>query len=138
MSRKRSKYRPRVVIYNTMEFVRFSVARAGSIVSSATHLKLELHEALAAMYRGEHTRDDLGLVLGSFHVGEVLCRKGISAKHWPVFDEAITAMTQYTGSPEQLSVIARAVAAHDAQIDVATVGEIDAAVLEVERKESAR
>ena len=69
--KKRSKYRPRGVIVDTMLFVASGMKRVGSI-NAGTTLKIRNHGALENVRLGSGTREDIDVLIGAFNITEAL------------------------------------------------------------------
>lgn len=72
--RKRSKYRPKGVIVDTMRHVITGMQRLDDADSRhhALTLRLKNHASLEAMFKGEGTRDDIDVLIASMNVAEAL------------------------------------------------------------------
>jgi hypothetical protein len=136
--RKRSKYRPKGVIQDTMGHVLggFTPVREHG---KATTLKIKNHNALANMTQGSGSRDDIDILIAAMNVAEALAitaelgdgyRAEITAAQ-----DALLAMSRrglernrflFTG-PE-LTAMNMGMEVHDAQLDACTVGELEKAL----------
>lgn len=135
--RKRSKYRPKGVIYDTMAHVTTGLAKVGAIAAGTT-LKIKNHGALEALRRGEATRDDIDVLIGAFNITEALARMRIG-DDWKdeirAAQDALLAVGRRgaeTGKfilrgPE-LTTFNLAMEIHDAQLDACTVSELEKAI----------
>lgn len=135
--RKRSKYRPRGVIYDTMAHVTTGMAKVGAI-SAGTTLKIKNHAALEQLRRGLATRDDIDVLIGAFNITEALARMRIG-DDWKVEIRAaqdalleLGRRSAETGKfilrgPE-LTTFNLAMEIHDAQLDACTVSELERAI----------
>jgi hypothetical protein len=136
--RKRSSYRPKGVIMDTMGHVLggFTPVREHG---KATTLKIKNHNALANMTQGSGSRDDIDILIAAMNVAEALAitaelgdgyRAEITAAQ-----DALLAMSRrglernrflFTG-PE-LTAMNMGMEVHDAQLDACTVGELEKAL----------
>ena len=135
--RKRSKYRPRGVIVDTMLYVSSGMKKVGSI-SAGTTLKIKNHAALESVRRGEGTRDDIDVLISAFNITEALAIQSIG-EDWKdeirAAQDALLAMGRRgveTGKfilrgPE-LTTFNLAMEIHDAQLDACTVTELEKAM----------
>lgn len=135
--RKRSSYRPRGLILDTMRHVTSGMKKVGSI-SAGTTLKIKNHTALDSVRRGVGTREDLDVLIGAFNITEALAMMRIG-DDWKdeirAAQDALLAMGRRgaeTGKfilrgPE-LTSFNLAMEIHDAQLDACTVSELEKAI----------
>ena len=135
--RKRSKYRPKGLIVDTMRHVMSGMKKVGSI-SAGTTLKIKNHTALESMRRGVGTRDDIDVLIGAFNITEALAMMRIG-DDWKneirAAQDALLAVGRRgaeTGKfilrgPE-LTHFNLAMEIHDAQLDACTVSELEKAI----------
>ena len=135
--RKRSKYRPKGLIVDTMRHVMSGMKKVGSI-SAGTTLKIKNHTALESVRRGVGTREDLDVLIGAFNITEALAMMKIG-DDWRneirAAQDALLAMGRRgaeTGKfilrgPE-LTSFNLAMEIHDAQLDACTVSELEKAI----------
>lgn len=135
--KKRSKYRPRGLIMDTMLFVSSGLKKVGSI-SAGTTLKIKNHTALESVRCGEGTREDVDTLIAAFNITEALAMMRIG-DDWKdeirAAQDALLAMGRRgveTGKfilrgPE-LTTFNLAMEIHDAQLDACTVSELEKAI----------
>jgi hypothetical protein len=135
--RKRSKYRPRGVIHDPINYVLSGMKVVGNI-SAGTTLKIKNHAALEEVRTGLGTRDDIDVLLCAFNVTEALAMMRIG-DDWKeeirAAQDALLAVGRRgaeTGKfilrgPE-LSAFNLAMEIHDAQLDTCTVSELEKAI----------
>jgi len=148
--RKRSKYRPRGVIYDTLNYVVSGMKVVGAM-SSGTTLKIKNHAALESVRQGHGTREDIDILICAFNITEALAIMRIGDE-WKdeirAAQDALLAVGRRgaeTGKfilrgPE-LTSFNLAMEIHDAQLDACTVSELEKAMNFVEetlRKKQAR
>lgn len=135
--RKRSKYRPKGLILDTMLFVSSGFKKVGAI-SAGTTLKIKNHEALESVRCGTGTRVDIDVLIDAFNITEALAMMRIG-DDWK--DEiraaqdtllAVGRRGAETGKfilrgPE-LTSFNLAMQIHDAQLDACTVSELEKAI----------
>jgi len=139
--RKRSKYRPRGVIYDTLNYVVSGMKVVGEM-SSGTTLKIKNHAALEQVRQGLGTREDIDVLICAFNITEALALMRIG-DDWKdeirAAQDALLAMGRRgveTGKfilrgPE-LTSFNLAMEIHDAQLDACTVAELEKAIAFVE------
>jgi hypothetical protein len=135
--RKRSKYRPKGVIYDTMNHVLSGMKVVGAI-SAGTTLKIKNHAALEQVRQGRGTRDDIDVLICAFNITEALAMMRIG-DDWKdeirAAQDALLAVGRRgaeTGKfilrgPE-LTSFNLAMEIHDAQLDACTVAELEKAI----------
>jgi hypothetical protein len=135
--KKRSKYRPKGLIMDTMLFVSSGLKKVGSI-SAGTTLKIKNHTALESVRCGEGTREDVDTLITAFNITEALAMMRIG-EDWKdeirAAQDALLAMGRRgveTGKfilrgPE-LTIFNLAMEIHDAQLDACTVSELEKAI----------
>lgn len=74
--RKRSKYRPKGVIFDTMNHVLSGMKIVGAI-GAGTTLKIKNHDALDNVRRGIATRADIDTLIAAFNITEALAKMRI-------------------------------------------------------------
>lgn len=139
--RKRSKYRPKGVIYDTMNYVMSGMKVVGAI-SAGTTLKIKNHAALEQVRQGLGTREDIDVLICAFNITEALAMMRIG-DDWKdeirAAQDALLAVGRRgveTGKfilrgPE-LTSFNLAMEIHDAQLDACTVAELEKAIEVVE------
>jgi hypothetical protein len=140
--RKRSKYRPRGLIADTMLYVTSGMKVVGAI-SAGTTLKIKNHAALEQVRQGLGTREDIDVLICAFNITEALALMRIG-DDWKdeirAAQDALLAMGRRgveTGKfilrgPE-LTSFNLAMEVHDAQLDACTVAELEKAIDFVEK-----
>jgi hypothetical protein len=140
--RKRSKYRPRGLIYDTLNHVLSGMKVVGAI-SAGTTLKIKNHTALEQMRQGLGTREDIDVLICAFNITEALALMRIG-DDWKdeirAAQDALLAVGRRgveTGKfilrgPE-LTSFNLAMEIHDAQLDACTVSELEKAMDFVEK-----
>lgn len=146
--RKRSSYRPKGIITDTISHV-LGGFRLVQDTGSATTLKIKNHEALVNMTQGKGTRDDIDILIAAMNVAEALAiTADLGAEYSGEIKEAQDAIYQmgqrgmaknrflFTGPEMQAMDVGMAV--HDAQLDACTVGQLEKALDYVGREIRAR
>jgi hypothetical protein len=140
--RKRSKYRPRGLIYDTMNHVLSGMKVVGAI-SAGTTLKIKNHASLENVRMGQGTKDDIDVLISAFNITEALALMRIG-DDWKdeirAAQDALLAVGRRgveTGKfilrgPE-LTSFNLAMEIHDAQLDACTVSELEKAMDFVEK-----
>ena len=136
--RKRSKYRPKGVIFDTMNHVLSGMKIVGAI-GAGTTLKIKNHDALDNVRRGVATRADIDTLIAAFNITEALALKASLGGEWK--DEIRAAQDALlelgrrgaeTGKfilrGPDLTTFNTAMDIHDAQLDACTVAELEKAI----------
>ena len=138
MTRKRSKYRPKGVIHDTVSHVLHGF-RLVQHTGAATTLKIKNHQALANMVQGTGGRDDVDVLIAAMNVTEALAiavelgteyRSEIAAAQQAIFTmgQRGVAKDRYLFTGLELTALNLGMEIHDAQLDACTVGQLEKAL----------
>ena len=135
--RKKSKYRPKGVLLDTVNHVLSGMKRVGSI-SAGTDLMIKNHSSLDAVRQGVGTRDDMDALIAALNITEALAlmrigedwKDEIRAAQDALF--AVGSRGAETGKfilrgPE-LTSLNLGMEIHDAQLEACTVAELEQAI----------
>ena len=143
--RKRSKYRPKPVRFDTVSYV-VSGMKKFDDVSVAVNLRIRNHDALEALRLGKATREDIDIIIGAFNMAEGFLRlRDAFGRDWATEvragQDALLAVAtrgvergSFICRPEEWTAITLVMEVHDAQLDQATVKDMELA-LDVIREE---
>lgn len=136
--RKRSKYRPKPVRVDAIEYVISGIKPLTSVGSYFIDLKIKNHHALAQMTQGQATRSDVEILVAALNMAEALAMLKVG-NDWMAEIEAGQAALRsmlirandkrkflFTG-PE-LNAVNLANDVHDAQLEAATVAQLEKAI----------
>jgi hypothetical protein len=136
--RKRSKYRPKPVRFDVIEYAISGVRPLTSVGSYFIDLKIKNHHAMTQMAQGAGTRTDVEVLVAALNMAEALAKLRVG-KDWAVEieagQEALRSMLEraqqkkrflFTG-PE-LGAVNLAIDVHDAQLEAATVAQLEKAI----------
>jgi len=142
--RKRSRYRPKGVITDTISHVLGGFRRVQDTDSAVT-LKIKNHQALASMVQGGGNRDDIDILIAAMNVAEALAitaelgdeyRAEITAAQDAIYTMSRRGLAKnrflFTGPEMQAMNLGMEV--HDAQLDACTVGQLEKALAFVGRE----
>lgn len=140
--RKRSKYRPKGVRIDAMDYVLSSIKPLASLQSEVATLRIRNHGALAAVCQGKANRDDLDVIIAALNVAEALVLHGVGtdyASEIRAAQDALKAMAErgvslgdrFIFRAAELQAINHAMDIHDAQMDNITVQQLERAVMYV-------
>ena len=136
--RKRSKYRPKGVILDTMTHVRKGIQPVASVGDAITTLKLKNHSAMASLTQGRATKQDMDILIQSMNVTEALWRMKIGYKYKEIVNEGLATLravcTRGLGSGKfilkahEMAALNLATELHDAQLEIITVKQLEEAL----------
>lgn len=143
--KKRSSYRPRGVILDTMAWVRGGFKPLTSIGEQNVTLRLRNHTAFDGVLHGDATVQDLDTLIAMSNMTTALSRK--HGADWRdeirAAADAIEDMQQryykwkkVQATPTELEAVRLLLRIHDAQLDASTINDLDAA-LQIVRKADA-
>ena len=141
--RKRSTYRPRPVILDTLNWVKSGFKPLVSITDENVKLRLKNRMALDAVIHGEGTPYDLDVLINVSNMTTALARK--HGADWReeirMAADAIEAMQRrYTrwkkiwAAPGELDAINLMFRIHEAQLDEARINDLEKAIALAKRK----
>lgn len=136
--RKRSKYRPKPVALNPMAYVLENMTPVAKHESYLTDLKIKNSLAMATLLKGGATRADLDVIIAMSNISEVLQRLGFGKEYGEVTTagrEAIIAIAhravkikRFVPTGPEIQALNTLMELHDAQMDVITIKDMDAAL----------
>lgn len=137
--RKRSNYRPRHVIPDTLAWVK-SGFQPMSALPQAVDLKIKNHAAMQAITSGDATRDDIDVVIAALNMTEALARvrHELGADWKAEIREAQDALLlmarrgiqtgRFVFKGPELTAVNLAMEIHDAQLDKCRLAELEKAL----------
>lgn len=146
MSKPRKKYRPRLKLANPVAFVVERVALISSVDDQLVVLRNKNHAAMEALVKGRADRRDVDvLVAASNMASSIAALHGFGKEFTADIEDGATAILNmgrrgvtsndrflFTG-PE-MQAVNRMLEVHDAQLEIITVGELDAALQRVQKQ----
>lgn len=146
--RKRSKYRPKLVIANSWErVIQGNQPIAASFSDALTVLKIKHYAALDAIKKGRASRHEVDILIACFNISEAYARHGLGAEFIDEIEraqQAVDSMVQraikhkrFGCTGAELNAIATAITIHDEQLDNSTVKQLEDMVAFVEREVAA-
>lgn len=136
--RKRSKYRPRPVILDTMAYVMSGMQSMSSMKDQLVSLQLKNHLALEALRLGTAVKDDIDTLINAFNITEALAKADIGAEYAKEIKEAQDALFdcakrgvdmnyRFIVKGPELKAINFVMQLHDFQLEASTVKDIELA-----------
>lgn len=138
--RKKSKYKPKGVRLDVMSWLKSGMLKAADVGGGSiiTQTRIKNHIAIETLRKGEATKDDMDAIINAFNVTEALAIKGIGADYRAEIRAAQDALMsigvrakdrgRFVITGPELTAINTAMEVHDAQLDICTVAELEAAL----------
>jgi hypothetical protein len=136
--RKRSKYRPKPVLSNPLGYVLESISPVASHTAFMLDLKIKNHGAMNSLTKGNATRNDIDTLIAMVNVTEAFARLGFGKDYSDVVRDGLQALRDLgkrgvvSGSfilkSSEMNALNSAMELHDAQMDVVTLKDMDAAI----------
>lgn len=136
--RKRSKYRPKIVLRDPVAYAIESVTKLAQH-ESAIVLRIKNHDAIANLMLGKGTKQDFDTLVSAFNITEALAKYRLGDDWKEEIQLAQDAMYNmgkravkndyrfiFTG-PE-MNAVRLGMDIHDAQLDACTIGELEKAI----------
>ena len=139
--RKRSKYRPKGVIRDTMTWVKAGLKKLDD-VSAGTTLKIRNYDAMNNLRTGTAERRDIDAIIDAMNVAEALAKRGTGGDWAPeirIAQDHLLALARrgvengmrFIVRGEELKALNLGMEIHDAQLDAVTVRELELAMQDV-------
>lgn len=139
--RKRSKYKPRQIIPDTMTWVRASLKKVDEI-SAGTTLKIRNHDAVNNLRLGAATRRDIDAIIDALNITEALANRGMGEDWKPEIragQDAVLALARrgvangfrFIARGPELVALNLVMEVHDAQLETVTVKQLETAMADV-------
>ena len=136
--RKRSKYRPKGVIIDTMSWVKSGMKPIAETGDAITVLRLRNHGAMAALTKGEATRQDLDILISCMNITEAYWRMGFGHEYKEIVNAGLAALRsvgkrglesgKFILKADEMAALNEAMELHDAQLEVSTVKQMEQAL----------
>jgi hypothetical protein len=136
--RKRSKYRPKHVLLNPMGFVMENLSPVRSHTSFMLDLKIKNHGAMTLLTTGKAKHTDIDVLIQMVNMTEAFARLGFGKDYSDVVRDGLQALRDVakrgavSGSfvlkAHEMNAMNTVMELHDAQMDVVTLKDMDAAI----------
>lgn len=136
--RKRSKYRPKHVLLNPMGFVLESISPVASHTAFMLDLKIKNHGALEVLTKGKAKHADIDVLIAMVNITEAFARLGFGKDYSDVVRDGLQALRDVgkrgavSGSfvlkAHEMNALNTVMELHDAQLEVVTIKDMDAAI----------
>ncbi len=136
--RKRSKYKPKHVLLNPVGFVLESISPVNSHTAFMLDLKIKNHGALETLTKGKAKHADVDVLIAMVNMTEAFARLGFGKDYSDVVRDGLQALRELgkrgavSGSfvlkASEMNALNTVMELHDAQMDVVTLKDMDAAI----------
>jgi hypothetical protein len=136
--RKRSRYRPRPVLVNTMGYVMESMTPIAAMDKYFIELKIKNHLALTRLTKGEADRTDIDILIASTNVTEALYRLGFGREYGDVVKDGLDALrsvgrrgvetSRFILKSAEMNALNLVMELHDAQLEIITLRDMEKAI----------
>jgi len=138
MRKRNKKYKPKGVIVDTMAWVKSGLKPVAETGDAITVLKLRNHGAMAALTKGEATRQDLDILISCMNTTEAYWRMGIGTEYKEIVSAGLAALRsvgrrgidsgRFILKADEMAALNEAMELHDAQLEASTVKEMERAL----------
>jgi hypothetical protein len=136
--RKRSKYKPKHVLLNPVGFVLESISPVNSHTAFMLDLKIKNHGALETLTKGKAKHADIDTLIAMVNMTEAFARLGFGKDYSDVVRDGLQALRDVgkrgaaSGSfvlkAHEMNALNTVMELHDAQMEVVTLKDMDAAI----------
>lgn len=136
--RKRSKYRPKHVLLNPMGFVMENLSPVRSHSSFMVDLKIKNHGAMEALTKGRASRSDIDTLIAMGNITEAFARLGFGKDYSDVVKNGLQSLRsvgargaesgRFILKAAEMIALNELMELHDAQMEVVTLKDMDAAI----------
>lgn len=136
--RKRSKYRPRGVLLNTMGYVMESFTPIAKMDKYFIELKIKNHMALTNLTKGVAVRGDIDTLIQAVNMVEALYRLGFGREYADEVRAGLDSLHavgvrgvktgRFILKSEEMNALNVAMELHDAQLEVITLKDMENAI----------
>ena len=139
MSRKKSKYKPKIVRLDNMGYIMAGMVPMATLKDQLVALQLKNHLALESLRVGQAEKADIDTIISAFNITEALARQGLGADYKKEIQEAQDSLLtcakrgvemgyRFVVKGLELKAINFVMELHDEQLQIATVKDIEKAV----------
>ena len=146
--KKRSKYRPRSVLLDTMAFVQESLTPVAKHDNYLLDLKIVNSMAMASLMKGTATKRDMDVLVAMSNIVEALYELGFGRQYQDVATEGRYAILsivyraverlRFVPTGEDIKRLNTLMELHDAQMDVITIADMERAIALAKRRIAAK
>lgn len=142
--RKRSKYRPKKILANPVGYVLESLTPLVKHDDALVNLKVKNHYAMASLTQGRATKMDMDVLINMANMTEALYRLGFGTEYKDIIAQGNSALlavsrrgaesNRFILKSEEMRALNELTELHDAQLEVATVKDIERGIALVENE----
>lgn len=146
--KKRSKYRPRRVLLDTMAFVQESLTPVAKHDNYLLDMKIVNSMAMASLMKGTATKRDMDVLVAMSNIVEALYELGFGRQYQDVATEGRYAILsivyraverlRFVPTGEDIKRLNTLMELHDAQMDVITIADMERAISLAKRRIAAK
>ena len=136
--KKRSKYRPKGVILDTLTYVKSGLVPMANLKDQLIALQLKNHLALEALRTGKAIKEDIDTIINAFNITEALTKQDIGQDYKAEIKEAQNALYEcakrgvernynFVMKGTEIKAINFVMQLHDEQLQIATVKDLELA-----------
>ena len=137
--RKRSKYKPKGVRLDAMNWVVTGMTKVSAKESEYVTMHLKNMSALDSLAKGTANKKEIDICIGVINVAEALCELGVGSEYHQLVLDASSALydvckrsfeinDRFICRGSELSAIKLGYEVHDAQMEATTIGMLDKAL----------
>ena len=137
--RKKSKYKPKGVRLDTMNWVVTGMTKVSAKESAYVTMHLKNMSALDSLAKGTANKKEMDICIGVINVAEALCELGVGSEYHQIVLSASSALydvckrsfeinDRFICRGSELSAIKLGYEVHDAQMEATTIGMLDKAL----------
>ena len=137
--RKKSKYKPKGVRLDTMNWVVTGMTKVSAKESEYVTMHLKNMSALDSLAKGTANKKEMDICIGVINVAEALCELGVGSEYHEIVLNASSALydvckrsfdinDRFICRGSELSAIKLGYEVHDAQMEITTIGMLDKAL----------
>jgi len=137
--RKRSKYKPKGVRLDAINWVVTGMTKVSAKESEYVTMHLKNMSALDSLAKGTANKKEIDICIGVINVAEALCELGVGSEYHQLVLDASSALydvckrsfeinDRFICRGSELSAIKLGYEVHNAQIEITTIGMLDKAL----------
>ena len=137
--RKKSKYKPKGIRLDTMNWVVTGMTKVSAKESAYVTMHLKNMSALDSLAKGTANKKEIDICIGVINVAEALCELGVGSEYHQIVLNASSALydvckrsfeinDRFICRGSELSAIKLGYEVHDAQMEATTIGMLDKAL----------
>lgn len=137
--RKRSKYRPKGVRLDALDYVLTSIKPLAELQGEVATLRIKNHGAVTAICQGHGHQTEINVLVAALNIAEALAIQGVGADYaveiragqdalHEMASRGVGIGNKFIFRATELSAINLAIEVHDAQLDAITTQQLERAI----------